>query len=631
MKEQACRFTMCPEDAVLEAPAGALGSEGLVNLQCSLSVPIATTNPPEGGGHEHPSARFQGNGIRSGAAEDDHINSTPSAGNVPVHESVAECRVWRILPARIAISLRLERLRPSRPPRPSRAPLVAPVDSVCRLRLSILGVGELIRASHAGSLLPRHSLSESFTVMVGWNGNDQTVGSSLEWPVEVPSTRDIPAQSSGLSTDVLLDVPRDCRSGLVLTFRVLRSPRRTNLKPSKWDTETAAAAAPVTPASVSIDWDGLACLPVSATDYFVQTLLVTKPIVQPATADFELLTDTLSYSSSAAADVSAHGGGVFGRKPAPGTAQLPAPDKKRSNPHSVGSCRRTIGLFVRVRLQLETSPVSAPHVLSLSPLAARGPTEISGPDSHHSSSSRMTAEQCGNRGLSAGDVSLGNFRDPCNRHRVPYLRFSWPWDDYWLALTERRSSLVPGKPWRMGSRRAITWARTATATAKQKANDANVVSEGEVSGRLPLQLSGLDGSVAWPGWQELRKANNEEGLSSSCIAGSSGVYRGRFYRPQQHYNAQPSVLFIEAYDMGPYAPAEQRAAMAVQRVWRRAIGANRSAQEWWKYYAMVDKHNAAVCVQAHYRGWRGRQRAQVVKLEATINGAAAAIIQRRLR
>lgn len=627
LKEQACRFTMCPEDAVLEASAGGLGGEGLVNLQCCLSVPITTTNPPVGGGPEHPPTRFQGNGLRSGAREDDDINSAPNTANAPVHEGVAECRVWRVLPARIAISLRLERLTPSRPPRPSRAPSVASADSVCRLRLAILGVGELIRASHPGSLLPHQSLSGSFTVMVGWNGNYKAIGPSLEWPVEVPSTRDIPMQSSGLSTDVLLDVPQDCRSNLVLTLRVLPSPRETNTISRKGGTERATSA-PVTPASVSIDWDGLACLPVSATDFFVQTSVVTKPIVQPATVDFELLTCTPSYSSAAAAvaDVSAHGSGVFGRKPALGAAQLSTLDKKSSKPHDVGSYRRTVGLFVRVRLQLETSPVSAPHVLSLSPLAARGPTETCNPDLR--SPSRATAEQCGHRRLSARDVSLGDFRDPCRRQRVPYLRFSWPWDDYWLALTERRRSLVPGKPWRVGSRHAVAWARTAT--ANQKAINANI-SDGEVSSHLPLQLSGLDGSVAWPGWQELRKVNNEEGFSSFS-AGSSGVvdYRRGSHWPH-HCHAQPSVLFVEAYDMGLYAPTEQRAAMAVQRVWRRAIGAKRNAQEWWEYYTMVDKDNAAVCVQAHYRGWKGRQRAQVVKHEVARKCAAAAIIQRRWR
>lgn len=617
LKEQACQFTVCPEAAVLEAPGCSTGGRGLVHLQCSLSVPTTTRNPPTGVECEYqPPTRVQGSSMRNGAVDDDRSNSTSSAADIPVDESVQECRVWRVLPARIAISLRLERLTPSRPPRPSRAPSVAPIDSLCRLRLTILGVEELIRTFHPGSLLPRHSLSETFTVMVGWNGYDETTGPPLEWPVKVPSICDIPAQYLDLGTGVLLAVPRDRRSSLVLTLRVLPSKRGMHIIPSKGGAETAA--------SVSIDWDGLACLPTCATDYYVETSAVRKLTLQPATTlDLELLTGNSSYFSSAAG-VSAQGSRIFGEKTASGTAQLPTTDTN-SKPRNFGSCRQTAGLRVRVRIQLETSPVSAPHVLSLSPVAARGPAEVYNADPY----SPSRAEQPAYRNLSPNEVSLGDFRDPCRRQRIPYLRFSWPWDDYWLALTERRSSLVPNKPWHLGSRHAVTWARTTM--SKQAATNTSV-SEGEVSSRLPLNLSGLDGSVAWPGCQELRKVNHKEDCRS-CSADSSLGFAGRRVgsrRPKQNY-PPPPVLFVEAYDMGLYAPTEQRAVVAVQRVWRRAIDANRKSREWWEYYAMVDKQNAAVCVQAHYRGWRGRQRAQVVKRKVAVRHAAAAVTQRRWR
>lgn len=588
LKEQGFQFRTCHEDAVPDASAGGLGEDAYLDLQCSLCFPIWTSDRSTDGGHSlSPAVGLRG--TSSDPANDDRAHTTSTAEGEPASENAGECRVWKVLPARAALSLRLERLAPSRPPRPSRVPPVAPADSVCRLRLGVLGGGPVIRGSHPGALLSRDTLPESSTVMVGWNGYDASVGSPKEWPVEAPSARENSLSPSGESTELWLAVPHNGRSDLVLTLRVVAPERRRSAGKGCSGTGADAAA---TLGSVSIDWEGLSCLPVSGTDYFVETPS-RKSLVRPAPIDLELLANVPPPSSSAATG-SARGTNVCGRTSAPASLQMPATDGS-IKPSNQGS-RRTAGLYVRVSLQLETSPVSVPHVLSLSPIAARGPT----------------AEAAENvvKGRPPHNIfSLGDFRDPCRKQRVPYLRFSWPWDDYWSALIERRNSPIAQKPWQHGSRRAVTWATKGVAA---KGN----VGEGTVSVRLPQKLSGVGESAEKVGINE----DSSSGAADSALNA----------RTQQCHHPPP-VLFVEAYDMGPYAPVEHRAAMAVQRVWRRASTALRSAREWWEYYAILDRHNAAVRVQANYRGWKGRWRALVAKREAKVRGAAAAVVQRQWR
>lgn len=619
LQEEAFRFTTCPEDAVPETTECRRREGGYFEVVSSLCVPTATRYCSAHDGQAHPSTAAS-SGTPSDTFDGERIVSTPNTAD---HlGALGDCRSWRVLPARVALSLRQERLTPSRPPRPSRAPPVAPVDSVCRLRLAIQGVWASIRASHPGSLGPGHCPSESSTVMVGWNGYDATVGPSLEWPVKVPSAESV--QCSSLRTDILLEVPRHERSGLVLTLRVVAAPSpETDSRASKDSAAAeAAVAGAVTLGSVSIDWDGLSCLPVCYTGYFVDTPTTASPIQPPAVVDLELLA-CASPASSSVATANVHSGdSVACYKPATSALRRSAPDES-GTPREIGFCgRRTAGLFLRVGLQLETSPVSIPHALALSPVAARGPSKAS--EAARSASSRAGVDRSGKGSPPAGLFSPGDFRDPCRRQRLPYLRFSWPWDDFWAASIERRTSLIPRKPWRMGSRTSVVWTSKRVSTS-----DGITTREGEVTGRLPLTLSGLDGSVEWPGSQELRNPTAEAVFSKASVDSAFGAMSpSRCENGQQPHHP---VVLVEAFDMGPYARMEHRAAATVQRVWRRALDAVRSAREWWEYYATLDRHNAAVRVQAHYRGWKGRQASVVVKQEAAIRGAAAATVQRRWR
>lgn len=601
LKEHGYRFTTCHEDAVPDASGCGPGENGYFDLQCSLCVPIATGEWSTAGASELPLTAVV-RGTRSVAADDDRVHTASTLAGDPAGGGVGECRAWKVLPARAALSLRLERLTPSRPPRPSRAPPVAPANSVCRLRLGVRGGGPVIRASHPGTLFPRDTIPESSTVMVGWNGYGASVGPWKEWPVEVPAARENPMQPSG-GTDLLLAVPRDGRSGLVLTLRAVALERQSGASKGGADAEAGAAS---TLGSVSIDWDGLSCLPVCGTDYFVESPS-RNSLVRPASVDLELLANVPLPLSSAAVG-SAHCTNGCEGKVAPASLQMSAADGV-IKPCDQGN-HRTAGFFVRLNLQLETSPASVPHFLSLLPVAARGPTTVS-------SVSRAAPKRGVNGSLSAGMFSLGDFRDPCRRQRVPYLRFSWPWDDYWSTMIERRNSPIAQKPWQHGSRRAVTWTRKGMAASGN-------IDEGTVSVRLPRRVSGLHGSVAWSCSQEPRNVNTGEDCSPG---GADSALNTR----AQQCHPPPPVLFVEAYDMGPYAPLERRAAMAIQRVWRRALSALRSAREWWEYYAMIDRHNAAVCVQAQFRGWKGRQSAQVAKREAEVRSAAAAVVQRQWR
>lgn len=598
MEEQAYRFTTCLEDAVAEEQGSEGGDKGYTDLQCSLCV---STDE----GRNRP-AHPKNDGIRGDSADKESLKSTFCPENAGRRES----RAWRILPARIAMSVRLERLTPSRIPRPSRVPDVAPGNSVCRLRLSILGGGRSTRTSHPGSLRHGPSLSDSSTVTVGWNGCDRTVGPPLEWQIKVPPLCGNFAPTSGLSNDILLDVPRDGRRDLSLTLSEVATPLGTHTGES---TEQGTGAV-ATLGSATISWDGLSCLPASSTDYFVEPpderLASSKSMhpLQPSTVNLEFLAPTR------AAGVHEHrqeGG------PTPGESQVTGENRHRNN-GPIARCYQTTGFRIRVNLQLELSPASVPHLLSFSPVAARGPTAIL-------SGAGATQAEVGR--LPVDGISMGDFRDPCRKERLPYLRFSWPWDDGWLAMTERRSTPVPRKPWRLGSRRAVTWAEQ----ARTKRIGPKGLSEGLVSGRLPLTLSGLDGSVSWPDSQQLRTVREDRNLLATST--ESTTYAFAQYRRSSSHPVQqhPPVLFVEAYDMGLYAPLEHQAAITVQRLWRRALDALRSAREWWEYYATMDKHNAATCIQKYYRGWRACRRVTVYKVEVALRGAAAAAIQRRWR
>ena len=83
--------------------------------------------------------------------------------------------------------------------------------------------------------------------------------------------------------------------------------------------------------------------------------------------------------------------------------------------------------------------------------------------------------------------------------------------------------------------------------------------------------------------------------------------------------------------MGTYSRLEHKAAISIQRLWRRGLEALRNAKEWWEYDAETRRYNAAITVQAYYRGWKERLGVQAVKRKREIKGAAASVIQRRWR
>lgn len=641
LREQAYRFTTCPEESAANRCGDRQGT-GYVDLVCSLCIPIGTRQQlsPAGDGHIPPCS--PDNEVIPRDTVKDGVASPPRTKDVAVNGAVNNCGIWRVLPARIAMSLRLERLAPSRPSRPSRVPSVAPATSVCRLRLRILSGGLSARTSHPEMLQPRRSLLQldDPTVVVGWNGYDDSVGPRSEWQVKIPPTGYVDdASSSSFFNDVLLTVPQDGRDRLVLTLSfVTLQPQIARSASKEIKAET------VTLGTVSIDWDGLSSIPCCTTNYFVDTRdgrsSSTRGLLpRPMPIDLELVAP-LSTLPSTKTLPPAHGVGVTSPSSSSSTAVLSSSVTASDSPNCVvdGSvetvkaanansayvvvdkelrqsiqtgCCRTAGFSVRVTLQLEQSPAFVPHVLSLSPAAARSPAA--------SSPSMSRASAVTTRKISASVFSLGDFRDPCRRVRVPFLRFLWPWDDYWLALTERRSSLVSGRPWRLGSRRAVSWPNPKTVKSK------HCKTTGLVSIRLPLLLSGLDGSAAWPGSEQLRIGD----ANCALIEPTAGALCDR--RELTGWAPQHPTVLIEAYDMGPYAPLEHQAARRIQRLCRRALDALQNARLWWEWEAEVQRWNAAVCVQAHYRGWKCCQWAQDIKREAERRNVAAAVIQRRCR
>lgn len=548
------------------------------------------------------------------------LDSTTHEGLHCERRGVGDFLAWRVLPSRLAISLRLERLAPSRPPRSSRMPSAASmVPSVSRLRLNIEGKVSF-RASHPGLLLPRRSLLDDActVVVVGWNGYDDTVGTLSEH--QVPPTE----ASSGLENDLLLPVPQHGRDGLVLTVAVVkRFPGVALSQAREGDTAKVdeRGIAKTTLGTVTMEWDGLSCVHAYNTNYFVDPTdgrSTNRPHPRPMSVDVELVASTSkphqhTASSSRATDIaltsqptssandgmSGGGGGGDG-----GT------ENKR---HPVSGCR-TAGFSIRVHLQLEQSPTDVPYALSLSPIAARD-----------SSSSSDTAP------ITPALVSLGDFRDPSRRERIPYLQFSWPWDDPSGSLVERRRSLVPFRPWRLpltdGSKRhrqrhrgVVTWPNT-------KERDNKTPDNGTVPIILPLVMSGLDGSILLrpDNTSQQLWTNVDSGTTESVVVDFPDGRTGPTSRPV--YQQQPAIVFLDAHDMGTYAPLERQAAIRIQHLWRRALEGLRRNRLWWEWNGEVRKFDAATRIQACFRGWSGRRRVQGVKREAVRRSVAAVVIQ----
>ena len=570
-----------------------------------------------------------------------------TAGSVAASLALlGRCLTWRVVPARIAISLRLERLARSRPPyNRSCVPSVGPEGSVCRLRLSILGGRASVRTRHPVSLLSRCSQPEPSTLVIGWNGHYETaVGPPSEWRVRLPPGHGDPLCPPDLSNDALLAIPGDCRDRLVLTLGVAASASQTQSSSTSENSAKELEAGML--GSVSIDWNGLSRLPLYSTGYFVdsRSSSTSQPVVQPMSVDLELVAARSSPQSpppvgarSTLADqevtssnmVVTHGpnsfcgvnGGATAGKTAPknstqlmgdGQEQEQEQEKRREQEQAkeqeqrnllATSCCRTAGFCIRVALHLETSPVMVPHELSFLPAAACGPDALT----------RTITPK-----VPASHLYLGDFRDPCRRQRIPYLRFLWPWDDYYPARAERRTSLVSDQPWQLGSRRPVAWPKpTGTTSSTEHIN-------GEVSARLPVTLSGFDGSIAWAGDQELRKGS--EGFWTDPESTVEENVHDLGEVPCRH-----PVMVVEAYDMGTYSRLEHKAAISIQRLWRRGLEALRNAKEWWEYDAEMRRYNAAITVQAYYRGWKERLGVQAVKRKREIKGAAASVIQRRWR
>lgn len=575
---------------------------GCLNLESALCIPTTTLRHPTNIFTDFPTP-YPLESSNSHGAVNGVTNLIPDTDNVAVSKAVDSCGTWRIIPARLALSLRLERLEPSWPPCLSRVPAMAPPATVCRLRLGVLGGGSSIRTLHPSLLPPHRSAQESSTIKVIWNGYRETVGPSSEWRVEVPSIYDAASSASHSTNDFLLPIPRNARERLILTLIAMRSPTQDKNDGNKNPKQTPSMLG-----SVSINWGSLSCLPSCTTNYFVdaqerQWSTTKDPSIGAMTVDLELRASSLLRSPAVQTSLLAHQAltstkyevGVCGDI---NMVELIRVQEQNLN-DIVSECCRTAGFDIRVKLQLEQSPVSIPHVLSVSPIAAR-------------------ASPSAETQVPLSVLSLGDFRNPCLMERVPCVRFSWPWDNYWLALVERRTSLAPRRPWHFGSRRATSWRkprRTKTRT-----------DTGTVSVRLPLVLSGLDGSVGWPGCEKLGK-----GATNSVTESTAGLCRFKSGEVTHKHEQQPPVVFVEVFDMGSYAPLEQQAARSIQRLWRRALEALQDCRLWWKHDAIVRRYNAATCIQAHYRGLKDRVRAKVSKQEGLRKNEAAATIQRRWR
>lgn len=631
LQEQAYHFTTCPEDAMpkhdvpRQDQESGNGGGNRINLVCPLCIPTAiseTTSLPEASGGSAGQDRWKRRDISIPQVTDETEAIQPS------ERYIVCCRgAWRVMPARLALSMTLERLSASRPPRLTRAPIAAFGGRLCRLRVGFVGRGTSVRASHPNVARPERFLPPGTAIFVGWNGCSDTVGPVSEWQVQLCKRGD--SMTSDLNEDVILSVPPRGRERLLLNLFLKRPAGST-----AGESQIRAAVDPneemVTLGQASIDWDGLSCLPRHATNYFVETMdgrsSTNDSLFRGMPVDLELVAPT----SSIAISPPAHSRGEMSP-----TAMEPICSRPNENPRRplvastgdnqqrsrlVSDCRTTAGVSLRVFLRLEESPSYVHHELSLMPVAAGGPGScisilpIVGP---RDSSSRLE--------FPGSMVSPGDFRDPCRMDRVPYLRFSWLWDDRRLSLVERRTSLVPPRAWKVAARRAVVWPRTTGRLADRCTNRT-----GRITARLPLMSSGIDDCVSWPGRKQFRGGQLQD---APLLYVEDGVHRecSELYEWNQRRPLGFPVLIVQAYDMGNYRPLEHRATRIIQSIWRRAIGALERERLRRERDEDVRRYDAAVCVQENYRGWKARNCARVAREEEERRNARAAVIQRAWR
>lgn len=630
LKEQVYRFTTCPEDAVPEHDVprqeqkSGSGGEHRISLVCSLCIPTTTSKTsslPEAAGGSTGQDRWKQHSITMPQA-------TEETGAIqPIERDIVRCReAWRVVPARLSLSMTLERLSASRPPRLTREPTAAFEGPLCRLRVGFIGRGASVRASHPDVARPERFLPPGTAIFVGWNGCSDTVGPVSECQFQLCKRDDSVALD--LKEYVILPVPPRGRERLFLTL-FLKRPAGSTSDKSQGRIAVDSDAEMETLGQASIDWDGLSCLPRYATNYFVDTMngrsSINDNLLRGMPVDLELV----SPMTSTAISPPAHSRGEVSptamspvcsrsnedpRRPL-ATAAATAANKSTTNQQRsplVSDCRITAGVSLRFFLRMEESPSFVHHELSLMPVAAGGPGSCI-------STFPIVGPRASLSGLAVPEsmVSPGDFRDPCRRERVPYLRFSWLWDDRRLSLVERRTSLVPPRAWQVGARRAVVWPRTTGRLA-----DTCTTRTGRVTVRLPLMPSGID--------EQLRGYQLQGTLSLSL---EDGVYRecGEIIGRNQRRLLGVPVLFVQAYDTGSYRPLEHQAARTIQSIWRRAIRALERAQLWRERDENVRRHDAAVRVQENYRGWKVRNCVRAARQEAERRSAGVVVIQRAWR
>lgn len=360
------------------------------------------------------------------------------------HSSIA----WKVLPARLAISIRLERLEAVRSPRALRASPMGIFDYVCRLRLSIIGMTVL--ASHPALGLNRR-LMEMVSVGVRWDRNDgETMEETVTGPCYVTPSR---TNGSGWEQgDILLSVPVS-RKDLVLAISV-QSRAGSSIYDENLDGDLGKAGSMI--GEARIDWSGLACLPTRRTNYFVDTPDTDSPlrgkpdnIPPPVLLTLELLSP-LSRPPSTSASYTHVSTTSFH-------------DDVLERNTSQSQKLQTAGLHISLKLSLEESPAFMPHVLEFSPIAARARDKVP---------------------FRKRNVTVGDFRNPSRFERFPYLCLVWPpeWNKPDLERNSRKG-LVPHHPWKAtGRHREATWPQETACTRT-----------GIVSVRLPVVLPGVNG------------------------------------------------------------------------------------------------------------------------------------------
>lgn len=279
-------------------------------------------------------------------------------------------------------------------------------------------------------------------------------------------------------------------------------------------------------------------------------------------------------------------------------------------------------------------------MLELTLAAARGPsTEYHSLVSNTLSSSTILIAPA-NTSATRG---LGDFRNPCRTERLPYLRFAWPWDEKregsWAGSFYRRRSLVSRRPWRPKHdhiwSNGITHWRThekyssSRSSRRDKVHEATPGTEspGAVTIPLPLELSGLDGSVVSPGAELLRESPNDPGETSN----GASLDLSRNVRAPRFLQRSPDVVLVEVFDMGPYSSLEHHAASIAQRVWRKGLEALAATKRSWAWHDECRRRNAAIILQVSYRGWKARQFAQLVRSDAAKRSVSAVVVQRAWR